>query len=205
MLFGWKTLLLYELVAKYAIVCTQIIVNLICSLFLYRIYERYESDDEPLHHVDVKNNRPLPPSPIPDHAPPTPLSAPQGLTLLHGPTPKPPGTMEYSKGSASALMGLKVLSEIILSSLVLLCTVFSKLSLVGLTDDLNDITRLVKNGSGSDPVTISRAVALYWQFLVILLIPNFITFLRCLLFGCLGKSSQSFPFPTKMALFVVSM
>ncbi len=125
------------------------------------------------------------------------------IATLYNP-PKPSNTTEQEKGSVSALMGLKVLSEIFLSSLVLLCTVFSKLSLVGLTDDLKEISRLVSNGSGSDPSTVARGVALYWQLLLILLIPNFITFLRCMLFGCLGKSSQSFPFPTQMALIMVS-
>ena len=86
---------------------------------------------------------PRPPPPAAHHAPLINLIGPP-----QGPAAKPPTALEDERGSKSALMGLKVVSEIFLSSLVLLCTVFSKLSLVGLTDDLTEITRLVNNWFG---------------------------------------------------------
>ena len=139
-----------------------------------------------------------PPPPLPAKPPAsTPIRAP--LTHMNNPLKDDPA------GSTSVLMGLKVMSEIFLSCLVLLCTVFSKLSLVGLTDDLSEVTRLVQNGSGSDPSTVTRGVSVYWQLLLVLLIPNCITFCRCMLFGLVGKSSQSFPFPHQKAFIMVSI
>lgn len=114
-----------------------------------------------------------------------------------------PLAAEQQPGSTTVLMGLKVMCEIFLSCLVLLCTVFSKLSLVGLASHLGEVRRLLNNGSGSDPDAIRQGVSLYWQLLLILLIPNCITFLRCLLFGFVGKSAQSFPFPRKSAFIAV--
>lgn len=125
------------------------------------------------------------------------------------PPPKPcapPAEKAPSKqqsGSTTVLMALKVLCEVFLSCSVLLCTVFSKLSLVGLASHLGDVQRMVSNGSGTDPATIRKGVSLYWQLLLILLIPNCITFLRCLLFGSVGKSGHSFPFPRRSAFIAV--
>lgn len=137
-----------------------------------------------------------------------PLVSKKSPLRLPPPPPPPPPFLkvaptidpDLSPGSTTVLMGLKVLSEIFLTCLVLLCTVFSKLSLVGLTDNVREISRLVpQNGSGLDPSTVSRAVSLYWQLLLILLIPNCITFMRCMFFGLIGKSSQSFPLPNQVA------
>ena len=165
---------------------------------LFRIYE-----NDILRHVRVRNNSPPTPPPRPPSLlHPELLEAP--IISKNAAAKQRSTTIEYTRRTVSGLMGLKIFSEIFLSCLVLICTVFSKLSLVGLTDDLSEVSRLVTNGSGSDPSTVARAVALYWQLLLILLIPNFVTFLRCMLFGCLGKSGSSFPFPTKMALIAVS-
>lgn len=114
-----------------------------------------------------------------------------------------PAASEQQSGSTTVLMALKVFSEISLSCVVLLCTVFSKLSLVGLASHLGDVQRMVNNGSGADTATISKGVSLYWQLLLILLVPNCITFLRCLLFGFVGKSGRSFPFPRRSAFVAV--
>lgn len=157
-------------------------------------------------HVATK--RPPPPIPIPPpvRPPPTPTKpSQQAAPTSSGSLMKPgaPGSEDLT-GSTSALMGLKVLVEIFLTCLVLLCTVFSKLSFVGITDDLAEVGRLVRNGSGSDPDIVARGVSLYWQLLVVLLVPNCVTFLRCTLFGLVGKSSQSFPFPNQRAFLAVS-
>ena len=146
----------------------------------------------------VRSDSPPPPLPAKPPVVSTPIRAPL-ITHMNDPLKDDPA------GSTSVLMGLKVMSEIFLSCLVLLCTVFSKLSLVGLTDDLSEVTRLLQNGSGSDPSIVTRGVTVYWQLLLVLLIPNCITFCRSMLFGLVGKSSQSFPFPHQRAFIMVSI
>lgn len=141
-----------------------------------------------------------PPIPIRSRAPLLKPPAPSPLRPSFKPSQPPP----EQSSSTTVVRGLKVLSEISLSCIVLVCAVFSKLSLVGLADNLGEVQRVVNNGTGSDTAAIRRGVALYWQLLLILLIPNAITLFRCLLFGCVGKSGHSFPFPRQSAFIVVS-
>ena len=109
-------------------------------------------------------------------------------------------------GSRATVLVFKFIIEIILSFLVLGCSVFSKLSIAGLIDNLKEISNslLNLNGTNPDTETVSRGVSIYWQLLLILWIPNALTFLRCLFFGTLGKSIQNFPFPSGKALLTVS-
>lgn len=103
--------------------------------------------------------------------------------------------------AAKLLLVLKFSTEIFLSFVVLLCSVVSKLTLVGLTDNLRDIAATLRNKTDvPNPETASRATTLYWQLLLILLAPNCVTVVRCLLFGFIGKSYQTFPFPNLKAV-----
>ncbi len=104
--------------------------------------------------------------------------------------------------AARLLLLLKYSTEIFFSFVVLLCSVFSKLSLVGLTNHLGYFSS--KNGSATSREMASRTASLYWQLLIILLTPNVLTVLRCLVFGFIGKSFATFPFPNLKATIVVS-
>ena len=108
--------------------------------------------------------------------------------------------------AAKLLLVLKFSTEIFLSFVVLLCSVFSKLTLVGLTNHLGHAAALVRNNtttiSSSD--IASEAASLYWQLLLILMIPNCLTIVRCLVFGFIGKSNNNFPFPSTKSTIVVS-
>ena len=91
--------------------------------------------------------------------------------------------------------------------LVLGSSVLSKLTLVSLTDRLRSVTYFPANASKKDITAEGRstAVTLYWYLQLVLLIPNFITFLRCLAFGVLGKTTKTFPWPKGTAVFYVSI
>ena len=100
-----------------------------------------------------------------------------------------------------------VFSTVFLCALVLVCTVFSKLTLVSLTDKLRSATHnethLCDENCSPDP-NHDAAVGLYWQLLLVMIIPNIISFLRSLLFGVLRKTKKNFPWPTYLAIFIVS-
>ena len=84
--------------------------------------------------------------------------------------------------------GIKAAIGFIFLVMVLGSSVLSKLTLVSLTDKLRAATG-------------NEAVTLYWYLQFILLIPTFITFLRCLVFGVIG----SFPWPKTKAIIFVSV
>jgi hypothetical protein len=88
----------------------------------------------------------------------------------------------------------------------------SKITLVSLTNSLKYHTWMYQNES----IAISEeeqdnwdmqhwddSVSLYWQLLLIMMVPNGLTFLRCLLFGCLWKTKKTYPWPTWCAVFWV--
>ena len=88
--------------------------------------------------------------------------------------------------------GIKAAIGFIFLVMVLGSSVLSKLTLVSLTDKLRAATG-------------NEAVTLYWYLQFILLIPTFITFLRCLVFGVIGKTTKSFPWPKTKAIIFVSV
>ena len=90
----------------------------------------------------------------------------------------------------------KIVVGLFLFSIVITCAVSSKLSLVWLVSGLNSAPH--------NPEDISKAVGYYWQLLLVLLIPQFVTFFRTLFFGVCGKQSRTFPWPTRRAILTVS-
>lgn len=114
-----------------------------------------------------------------------------------------------------AFFTIKVLFGLVFYILVLVCTVFSKLTLVSLTDKLRSVTfcnnsdaipekdrttctdDLSKNGGS--------AVSLYWQLLLVMIVPTFIEFIRSLVFGVLGKTTRTYPWPRMKSAIVVSI
>ena len=89
-------------------------------------------------------------------------------------------------------------------------TVLSKLTLISLTGRLRRLTHSSSQDLNVSKINITMedrnsAVTLYWHLLLIVLIPNILTFLRCLLLGVLGKTTKSFPWPSTKALMIVSI
>ena len=95
---------------------------------------------------------------------------------------------------------VKVAIGALLFALVLSTTVVSKLTLISMTSRLG--SALVAE---SDAVGVpGAAVSLYWQLLFVIMVPQFITFVRTMLRGVFGKRTSTFPWPTYRALAVVS-
>ena len=111
------------------------------------------------------------------------------------------------------LLTLKLIIGIVFFFIVLTCSVMSKLTLVSLTDALRHYTWDFQKSGTTRPVKETeewrknkgeKTIALYWYLLLILLLPNAITFLRCLFFGVLGKTKKSYPWPRWSSAFLVS-
>eukprot|EP00731_Ephydatia_muelleri_P036985 Em0369g8a len=98
------------------------------------------------------------------------------------------------------MIAIKVLVRVLLFSIVVTCTVFSKLSLISLVSRLNKTIDDIRRTNDSEATLHDRAAGFFWQLLFIILIPQFVTFFRALLFGVCGKQSRLFPWPTLRAI-----
>ena len=101
----------------------------------------------------------------------------------------------------------KFLVGTLLFSIVITCTVLSKLSLISLVSRFNKTIDSINSVNNSEALQLSlhnRAAGIFWQLLFIILIPQFVTFFRALLFGVCGKQSRTFPWPTPRAILTVS-
>ena len=101
----------------------------------------------------------------------------------------------------------KFLVGTLLFSIVITCTVLSKLSLISLVSQFNKTIDGINSVNNSEAIQLSlhdRAAGIFWQMLFIILIPQFVTFFRALLFGVCGKQSRTFPWPTLKATLKVS-
>ena len=90
--------------------------------------------------------------------------------------------------------------------IVLGSSVLSKLTLVSLADHLRSVTYF-PNASKRDVTgqDLTTAVTIYWYLQFVLLIPNFITFIRCMASGVIGKTTRTFPWPKGRAIALVSL
>ena len=104
------------------------------------------------------------------------------------------------------LLCIKGFIGVVFLVIVLVSSVLSKLTLVSLADRLRNVT-YYPNASKKDTTEHERttAVTLYWYLQFVLLIPNFITLVRCLAFGVIGKTTRTYPWPKARAIFWVSL
>ena len=90
---------------------------------------------------------------------------------------------------AKAAIGLLLLV------VVLSFTVLSKLTLISMTSRLK--AALAREEQGA-------AVSLYWQLLLVIMVPQCVTFARTMMRGVCGKRTATFPWPTLRAQLMVS-
>ena len=91
---------------------------------------------------------------------------------------------------AKAAIGLLLLV------VVLSFTVISKLTLISMTSRLK--AALAREEEGA-------AVSLYWQLLLVIMVPQCVTFVRTMMRGVCGKQTANFPWPTLRAQLMVSI
>ena len=101
--------------------------------------------------------------------------------------------------------------KLLIMSLVIFALVASKVSLAMILGHLRSMTNYSLNAAefsrNKDTAEVNghikTAVGLYWQLLLILVIPNMITWMRALFNGVIGKSASQ-PWPEYKAISVVS-
>lgn len=115
--------------------------------------------------------------------------------------------VEMSKGTRRVLYALKFFIGILLFVFVLACSIFSKLTLISITDQLRNITWNITVSGTPAPDEIanrSHAARLYWQLFLIVVLPNVFAFVRSFVFGVFGKTKKSFPWPVPSSILLVS-
>ena len=116
--------------------------------------------------------------------------------------------VEMSKGTRRVLYALKFFIGMLLFVFVLACSMFSKLTLVSITDQLRNVTWNITASGTRVPDEIasrSRATRLYWQLFFIMVLPNVLTLARSFVFGVFGKTKKSFPWPMPSAILLVCL
>ena len=116
--------------------------------------------------------------------------------------------VEMSKGTRRVLYALKFFIGMLLFVFVLACSMFSKLTLVSITDQLRNVTWNITASGTLVPDEIanrSRATRLYWQLFFIMVLPNVLTFARSFVFGVFGKTTKSFPWPMPSGILLVCL
>lgn len=107
-----------------------------------------------------------------------------------------PGREEENTQSYSLLI-IKVIVLVLIALFVCAGAVLSKVSLVSVTGRMFDLSRQ------PDGYTRPRSV-LFIQLTLLLVIPEVISFVSCLVRGVIGKTTKTFPWPNKWALLWVS-
>ena len=114
--------------------------------------------------------------------------------------------VQVSKSTRRLLYAVKFFIGVVLFILVLGCSMFSKLSLVSITDKLRTVTwnRSQSEKSRAEIAELTdEAATLYWQLFFVMILPNVLTFGRSFVFGVFGKTRKSFPWPTPSAVLLV--
>ena len=113
-------------------------------------------------------------------------------------------TATNTVASKYLLLAIKTVIGCIFCLIVLAASVLSKLTLVSLTDKLRSVTHY-PNATARTKEDETEAVTIFWYLQFILFIPNFVTFMRCLVFGVIGKTTNTFPWPKWRSIILVSI
>lgn len=128
---------------------------------------------------------------------------------LHLPIPaneKPDVQSETSSDNLSFyLRNIKRIALALIASCICVGAVMSKVSLVSITDRMNPRFNLGFNLTGfADEYPPPHRSVLFIQLILLLVIPEVVSFVRCLVWGVIGKTTRSFPWPSRCAFFWVS-
>ena len=110
---------------------------------------------------------------------------------------------EKFKSYTNILRIIKVISLLLIGGCALFGLVFSKLTFVSITSRMYTLYRHSDHLS-TDDENIQKCIIVF-QLVFILVIPEIVCLGHCLLWGCIGKSSKNFPWPSRKALFLVSI
>ena len=92
---------------------------------------------------------------------------------------------------------IKIVALVLIAACTLVGTVFSKISFVSITSRM--YTLYTDNSSAN-----SDKSQIFVQLVFILVVPEIVCFLHCLVWGVIGKTDRSFPWPSRKAVLLVS-
>ena len=88
-------------------------------------------------------------------------------------------------------------------SLVVFCaligTIVNKVTLVSITGRMHNLY----NSTGTSLQKEKNGSKLYIELVMIMVIPDFVSFFRCLIWGVIGKTTETFPWPTWKSVLLV--
>ena len=96
---------------------------------------------------------------------------------------------------------IKRIALALIASCICVGAVMSKVSLVSITDRMNPRFNF---STFPDEHSIPNRSALFIQLTLLLVIPEVVSFIRCLVWGVIGKTTKSFPWPSQSAFIWVS-
>ena len=110
-------------------------------------------------------------------------------------------TPDNTKTRRTLLRIIKVMALVFIALCVGVGSVVSKVSLVSITSHSRIInyTQSSDGRAGASPESV-----LFIQLTLLLVIPEVVSFIRCLVWGVIGKTSESYPWPSKSAFLKVS-
>ena len=94
---------------------------------------------------------------------------------------------------------IKRIALIVIGICVCIGAVVSKVTLVGITSKMFNLI----NCRDGHKHTLSQSVW-FAQLTLILVIPEVVSFIRCLIWGVIGKTAERFPWPSRSAIIGVS-
>ena len=109
-----------------------------------------------------------------------------------------------SKRTGRVLYALKFIVGMLFFGIVLTCSMFSKLTLVNITDRLRAVTWNISEEPATRVQMQATAVSLYWQLFFVMILPNAIAFVRSFVIGVFGKTKKTFPWPRPNVVLSVS-
>ena len=96
---------------------------------------------------------------------------------------------------------IKRIALALIASCICIGAVISKVSLVSITDRMNPRFNF---STFPDEYSIPHRSALFIQLTLLLVIPEVVSVIRCLVWGVIGKTTKSFPWPSQSAFIWVS-
>ena len=116
---------------------------------------------------------------------------------------------DQSLSYANTLRVVKVISLLLIGAIALFGMIFSKISFVSITTRMYSLytypNSTETNSAIKDNQTLTNyKSAIFFQLVVILVIPEIVSLLHCLIKGFLGKSSITFPWPNWKSIALVS-
>ena len=127
----------------------------------------------------------------------------EGTSLVENGGPKNSAIQSFSFTNTQ-LRFIKVISLLLIGGCALLGMVFSKLTFVSITARMYTLYSNSKvNETMSNDQKSTTSTVIVFQLVSILVIPEVVGLAHCLMLGCIGKSSTTYPWPCWKTLLLV--